>query len=346
MWPVDPHLQPIQSTVSARPTGRFSTYFSQEFEVTSTRYPGHPTSPPDWYRDRGQSYIEKEFSDALDDLASRIESEHWFGDAEKHHRYRVDFILKDARLIVELDGHDYHSTKEQLEKDAERRLYLTRAGYTVINLTGRQINRDPAACVAKVRTLYKERMQRAPAKYRVLYIDYQFLMRQVEEAKRFYYNLHPSKQLQAPTLESFVKHAVGWLHEKSFITAFVFLPPEERCQIEHLDGTVTEYGNGEIRINVVDAELYSVELGSHMTSYSNFYDNFYLIGDDAIYIGPFREVLGRDPNQETGVDRSRGKILRKENGKTAYVGTDLASVPWQNVVYPIAAAMGLETHEL
>lgn len=314
--------------------------------MTSTRYPGHPTSPPDWYRDRDQSYIEKEFSDALDDLASRIESEHWFGDSDKHHRYRVDFILKDARLIIELDGHAYHSTKEQLEKDADRRLYLTRAGYAVINFTGRQINRDPAACVAEVRTLYTERMQRAPAKYRVLYIDYQFLMRHMTEAKHFYNNLHPSKLLQAPTLESFVKHAVGWLHEKSFITAFVFLPPEERSQIEHLDRTVTEYGNGEIRINVMDDELYSVELGSHMTSFANFYDNFFLIGDDAIYVGPFCEVLGRDPNQETGVDRSRGKILRKENGKTAYVGTDLASVPWQNVIYPIAAAMGLETHEM
>jgi hypothetical protein len=48
-------------------------------------------------KDRGQSYIEKEFSKELGDLADAIESEYWFGDHEKHDRYRVDFILKDAR---------------------------------------------------------------------------------------------------------------------------------------------------------------------------------------------------------------------------------------------------------
>jgi hypothetical protein len=26
------------------------------------KYPGQPKSPPSWYKDRGQSYIEKEFS--------------------------------------------------------------------------------------------------------------------------------------------------------------------------------------------------------------------------------------------------------------------------------------------
>lgn len=136
------------------------------------KYPGQPKSPPGWYRDRGPSYIEAEFSKNLDDLARLIEREQWFGDSEKHGRYRVDFILKDARLIVELDGHEYHSTREQLERDAIRQRYLTRAGYSVIRFTGREINRDPAACVAEVAQIYRERMERAPAKYRVMYIDY------------------------------------------------------------------------------------------------------------------------------------------------------------------------------
>ncbi|MEZ9418056.1 endonuclease domain-containing protein, partial [Vibrio sp. 10N.286.49.E1] len=94
------------------------------------KYPGQPKTPPSWYKGRGQSYIEKEFSKELGDLANAIEAEHWFGDKEKHGRFRVDFILKDARLIIELDGHEYHSTKEQLEKDALRQRYLSRAGYT------------------------------------------------------------------------------------------------------------------------------------------------------------------------------------------------------------------------
>ena len=132
------------------------------------KHPGQPETPPGWYRSRPPSPIEKDFSDELGELADAIEKEHWFGDENKHSRYRVDFILKDARLIVELDGHAYHSTPEQLEKDAIRQRYLTRAGYTVIRFTGREIKGDAIACVEEVRIIYNERMQREPAKYRVI----------------------------------------------------------------------------------------------------------------------------------------------------------------------------------
>ena len=241
------------------------------------KYPGKPEAPPSWYRDRGQSFIEKQFSNALDEMAELIEKEHWFGDPEKHSRYRVDFILKDARLIIELDGHEYHSTKEQLEKDAVRQRYLTRAGYTVIKFTGGEINRSPSGCVAEVRKIYKERMQRAPSKYRVMYIDYQFLVRQMSKALQFYSDLHPSKSLKFPSLESFIIHAIGWLHEKSFVTAFVFLPPEEEEEIGHLEGIVKEYEKGEIRINIIPEKWYTIELGEHMVNFSHLFDDFYLV---------------------------------------------------------------------
>ncbi|WP_448694322.1 endonuclease domain-containing protein [Pseudomonas rhizophila] len=61
--------------------------------------------------------------------------------------------MKDARLIVELDGHAYHSTKEQLEKDTIRQRYPTRAGYTLIRFTGREIARDLQRCVAEGREM-------------------------------------------------------------------------------------------------------------------------------------------------------------------------------------------------
>lgn len=315
------------------------------------RHPGQPKSPPAWYRDRGPSYIEKQFSAELGDLADLIESEHWFGDAENHGRFRVDFILKDARLIIELDGHAYHSTKEQLEGDAIRQRYLTRAGYSVIRFTGREINRDPAACVREVREMYKERMQRAPAKYRVLYIDYQFLIREMSKAKRFYQDLHPEKSLQIPSLDVFITHAVGWLHEKSFITAFVFLPLEEEYYIKTSDGKTTDYDKGEVRINVVAHDLYSSELGVHMESYAHLFDEFFLVGDDPIYVLPLRSVLPvRLSDSVFGGQNFQvlpgGKLLRKGNDETAFVGTDLARVRWQDVWYPIGTAMGLHPYEL
>ena len=44
---------------------------------TMNEVPRHPTdeTPPSWYHDRVQSYIEQEFQNATEDLASAIESE-------------------------------------------------------------------------------------------------------------------------------------------------------------------------------------------------------------------------------------------------------------------------------
>ena len=315
------------------------------------KYPGQPKSPPTWYRDRGQSYIENAFNEKLDDLANKIESEHWFGDSEKHGRYRVDFILKDARLIIELDGHQYHSTKEQLEKDAIRQRYLTRAGYTVIRFTGREINRSPEDCVAEVREIYNERIQRAPAKYRALYIDYQFYCREAGKALKFYRETHPDKELLMPSLDKFISFAIEWLHEKSFVTAFVFYSPEETQSIEKLNGLVREYEKGEVRINTVCGEWYTLELGEHMVAFSHLFDEFYLVADDPVYVLPLRSVLPQElSTRHIGSFKhkylSNAKLLRKNNHETAFAGTDLAQVLWQNIWYPIGSAMGLSLHEL
>lgn len=315
------------------------------------KYPGKPEAPPRWYKERNPSYIENKFNLELGNMADLIEKETWFGNAEKHSRYRVDFILKDARLIIELDGHDYHSTPEQLENDAIRQRYLTRAGFSVIRFTGREINRDVASCVQNVREIYKERMQRAPSKYRAMYIDYQFVLRQMSEARKLYRELLPERNLALPSLEEFIPHAIEWLREKSFITAFIFLPTEDLEDISNLDGSIKEYENGEVRINIFSNEWYSLELGEHMMSFSHLFDEFYLVGDDPVYIHPLRSVLPEDFSEEklgyySFKFLSNGKLLRKCNDETSFVGTDLVHVRWQDIFYPIGVSMGLELHEL
>lgn len=52
---------------------------------------------------------------------------------------RVDFAWPDCRLIVEVDGHEYHSSREQREHDATRQNQLTRLGFTVLRFTSDQI---------------------------------------------------------------------------------------------------------------------------------------------------------------------------------------------------------------
>jgi hypothetical protein len=315
------------------------------------KYPGQPEAPPSWYRERGQSPIEEAFSKELGALADAIEMEHWFGDPEKHSRYRVDFLLKDARVVVELDGHNYHSTREQLEKDAVRQRYLSRAGYTVIRFTGREIHRDPAACVAELREIYKERMQRAPAQYRVMYVDHPFFLRESMKALKLYRELHPEKNLKVKPIEEVVPHAIEWLHEKSFVTVFVFCAPEDEAELKHLDGFVREYASGELRINIISDDLYSLELGEHMCAFSHLYDDFYLMADDPVYVEPLRSVLPNEFSERRLGSHvfkylANGKLLRKDNEETSFVGTDLAYVQWQDVWYIIGASMGLELHEL
>jgi very-short-patch-repair endonuclease len=315
------------------------------------KYTGQPKSAPNWYRDREQSHIEAEFSKELGDLATAIENEQWFGDKEKHSRYRVDFILKDARLIIELDGHAYHSTPEQLEKDAVRQRYLSRAGYAVLRFTGREINRNSAVCVEEVRTIYKERMQRAPAKYRVMYIDYPFLCKETAKSLQFFKELHPQRKFEIPPLEKVIFSSIEWLHEKSFVTVFVFHAPEYGCEIEHLNGLVKEYEKREIRINTISEEWYSIELGEHIVNYSHLFDEFLVIADDPVYVHPLLTVLPSEMSKlcmgEFEISYiGNGKLLRRGNRETTYMGTDLVKVRWQDIWYVLGSALGLSQHEM
>lgn len=60
--------------------------------------------------------------------------------------YRVDFAFTAAKLAVELDGHDYHKTKEQRMVDAKRDRYLTSEGWTVMRFTGSEVHANVIGC--------------------------------------------------------------------------------------------------------------------------------------------------------------------------------------------------------
>ena len=65
-------------------------------------------------------------------------------------RYRVDFLVPDARLIIELYGYKWHSDQEKRIKDAARERELGRMGYQVMHFMGAEVTRDVDACVAEV----------------------------------------------------------------------------------------------------------------------------------------------------------------------------------------------------
>lgn len=59
--------------------------------------------------------------------------------------YEVDFIYD--RCVIEIDGHDYHKTKEQRDHDYKRERYLQKEGYIVVRFMGTEIFLDAKSCV-------------------------------------------------------------------------------------------------------------------------------------------------------------------------------------------------------
>ena len=55
--------------------------------------------------------------------------------------------LNKLKYAIELDGFDYHSKKDQMNKDYERENNLKMAGYNVIRFTGSQVFNNPYTCV-------------------------------------------------------------------------------------------------------------------------------------------------------------------------------------------------------
>ena len=60
----------------------------------------------------------------------------------------VDALFREARLVVELDGHEFHANPAAVEVDRRRELRLRALGYRVVRYTWRQITEDPGAVVA------------------------------------------------------------------------------------------------------------------------------------------------------------------------------------------------------
>jgi len=62
------------------------------------------------------------------------------------------------RLVVELDGHDFHEkTKEQAKRDKKRDRAMAAKGLTVLRFTGSEVYKDPGAACREVMELLESK---------------------------------------------------------------------------------------------------------------------------------------------------------------------------------------------
>ncbi len=65
-------------------------------------------------------------------------------------RHRVDFLWRDRRLVVELDGWRFHGHRLAFERDRVRDVELQLAGYTVVRFTWRQLRDEPTTVMTSI----------------------------------------------------------------------------------------------------------------------------------------------------------------------------------------------------
>jgi very-short-patch-repair endonuclease len=66
------------------------------------------------------------------------------------HGYEVDFLWRAQRLVVEVDGYRYHSTRRAFEHDRRKGATLQAAGLGMMRITWRQLEREPFAVIARL----------------------------------------------------------------------------------------------------------------------------------------------------------------------------------------------------
>lgn len=67
--------------------------------------------------------------------------------------YRLDFAFPDEMIAIEIDGHEFHKTREQRTNDAKRERYLQSKGWKVIRFTGTEIFGDILNCIQELKGL-------------------------------------------------------------------------------------------------------------------------------------------------------------------------------------------------
>ena len=65
--------------------------------------------------------------------------------------YTVDFLWREARLVVEVDSYRYHGNRRNFRTDRARDRYLSGRGISVMRCADEELDAEPAGVAAAVR---------------------------------------------------------------------------------------------------------------------------------------------------------------------------------------------------
>ncbi len=65
--------------------------------------------------------------------------------------FEVDLVWREARLVAEFDGFEFHSGRVAFERDRRRDAELQALGFRVIRVTWRQLERAPEGVIDRIR---------------------------------------------------------------------------------------------------------------------------------------------------------------------------------------------------
>ena len=71
--------------------------------------------------------------------------------------FEVDFLWPRQRVVAEFDGHAFHASRPQRERDSRRDQELALAGYVVIRITWRQLTEAPEQLIRRVAAILAQR---------------------------------------------------------------------------------------------------------------------------------------------------------------------------------------------
>lgn len=240
-------------------------------------------------------------------------------------RYRVDFIDESRKLIIELDWHDSHKSKEDRTYDASRDRQLLVSWYTVIRFTWTEIYKNADKCVDEILQILRA-IEPQPKISWAIYIDYAFLDESYIKCRWRY-----KKDLK---LSEFLKFLVNYLHLNWNWDVHLFWRAStfSKSIIDIDTFRYLDINSTCLRIHEYQPEFTAITLLEHLFKEWTIYDNIVLVADDWAYPPPLYQRWKR-------ID----VLIRKSNNETSMW---LIETKWQDIDYIIWWSLGLETQEL